>query len=147
MVGHGRSSAGSYLADPTSPIPFHCASIVETSTVRVNSSCLHARANFSGCEYVTIKLRLSLLVSLPCIKLYFFIVAQIAQLALPMWKHWLGNLGNLGSTKKIRFVSYCYSPKSMPATLCLWDSLNYLRMLSALNEKKNIFPKSTHIKS
>ena len=37
MVGHGGSSAGSYLADPTSPIPSHCASIVMTSTVRVNN--------------------------------------------------------------------------------------------------------------
>ena len=36
MVGHEGSSAGSYLADPTSPIPSHCASIVVTSTVRVN---------------------------------------------------------------------------------------------------------------
>ena len=36
MVGHGGSSAGSYLADPSSPIPSHCASIVATSTVRVN---------------------------------------------------------------------------------------------------------------
>ena len=36
MVGHGGSSAGSCLADPTSPIPSHCASIVMTSTVRVN---------------------------------------------------------------------------------------------------------------
>ena len=35
MVGHGGSSAGSYLADPTSPIPSHCASIVVTSTLRV----------------------------------------------------------------------------------------------------------------
>ena len=35
MVGHGVSSAGSYLADPTSPIPSHYASIVTTSTVRV----------------------------------------------------------------------------------------------------------------
>ena len=35
MVGHGGSSAGSYLADPTSPIPSHCASIVATSTLRV----------------------------------------------------------------------------------------------------------------
>ena len=35
MVGHGRSSAGSCLADPTSPIPSHCASVVATSTVRV----------------------------------------------------------------------------------------------------------------
>ena len=38
MVGHGGSSAGSYLADPTSPIPSHCASIVMTSTLRVNIS-------------------------------------------------------------------------------------------------------------
>ena len=36
MVGHGGSSAGLYLADPTSPIPSHCASIVVTSTLRVN---------------------------------------------------------------------------------------------------------------
>ena len=35
MLGHGGSSAGSYLANPTSPIPSHCASIVATSTVRV----------------------------------------------------------------------------------------------------------------
>ena len=34
----GESSAGSYLADPTSPIPFHCASIVVTSTLRVDIS-------------------------------------------------------------------------------------------------------------
>ena len=36
MVGHGGSSASSYLVDPTSPIPSHCASIVVTSTLRVN---------------------------------------------------------------------------------------------------------------
>ena len=36
MVGYGGSSAGSYLADPTSPIPSHCASIVVTSTLRGN---------------------------------------------------------------------------------------------------------------
>ena len=35
MVGHGGSSAGSYLTDPTSPIPSHYASIVATSTLRV----------------------------------------------------------------------------------------------------------------
>ena len=38
MVGHGGSGAGSYLADPTSPIPSHCASIVVTSTLRVNGA-------------------------------------------------------------------------------------------------------------
>ena len=32
----GEVGAGSYLADPTSPIPSHCASIVATSTLRVN---------------------------------------------------------------------------------------------------------------
>ena len=47
MVGHRGSSAGSYLADPTSPIPSHCAviilfkeysaSIVGTSILRVLS--------------------------------------------------------------------------------------------------------------
>ena len=42
MVGHGGSSAGSYLADPTSPIPSHCASIVVTSTLRVNVFLLQA---------------------------------------------------------------------------------------------------------
>ena len=35
MIGHGGSSAGSYLTDPTSPIPSHCASIVATSILRV----------------------------------------------------------------------------------------------------------------
>ena len=40
MVGHAGSSAGSYLADPTSPIPSHCASIVTTSTLRVNLAML-----------------------------------------------------------------------------------------------------------
>ena len=38
MVGHGGSSAGLYLADPTSLIPSHCASIAATSTVRVNKA-------------------------------------------------------------------------------------------------------------
>ena len=37
MVGHGRSSASSYLADPTSPIPSHRASFVVTSTLRVKN--------------------------------------------------------------------------------------------------------------
>ena len=41
MVGHGESSAGSYLADPTSPIPSHCASIVVTNTLRVNSLAVY----------------------------------------------------------------------------------------------------------
>ena len=47
MVGHGGSSAGSYLADPTSPIPSHCASIVATSTSRVSMEWL---VNYSTVE-------------------------------------------------------------------------------------------------
>ena len=35
MVRHGGSSAALYHADPTSPNPSHCASIVVTSTLRV----------------------------------------------------------------------------------------------------------------
>ena len=38
MVGHGGCSASSYLADPTSPIPSHCALMVATSTVRVDGA-------------------------------------------------------------------------------------------------------------
>ena len=44
MVGHRGSSAGSYLADPASPIPSYCASIVATSTLRVNTICTHLEA-------------------------------------------------------------------------------------------------------
>ena len=42
MVRHGGSSAGSYPADPTSPIPSHCASIVVTSTLKHNIVTLMA---------------------------------------------------------------------------------------------------------
>ena len=48
MVGHGGSSAGSYLADPTSPIPSHRVSIVATSTLIVKT--LHELMLFS-CGY------------------------------------------------------------------------------------------------
>ena len=41
MVGHGGSSAGSYLADPTTPIPSHCAVIILFKSVSVHQlSCL-----------------------------------------------------------------------------------------------------------
>ena len=43
MVGHGGSSAGSYLADPTSPIPSHCSSIVMTSTLRVKTIAIDVK--------------------------------------------------------------------------------------------------------
>ena len=38
MVGHGGSSAGSYLADPTSPILSHCAVIILLKSVAVHQS-------------------------------------------------------------------------------------------------------------
>ena len=52
MVGHGGSSAGSYLADPTSPIPSHCASIVATSTLRVKNHRSHKVSRLAF-QYVT----------------------------------------------------------------------------------------------
>ena len=60
MVGHGGSSAGSYLTDPTSPIPSHWASItlfkspsastVVTSTVRGIAYMLSMRT-FAGAVF------------------------------------------------------------------------------------------------
>ena len=48
--GMGGSSAGSYLADPTSPIPSHCALTVVTSTLRVKAKAKNY-LNFAGlCE-------------------------------------------------------------------------------------------------
>ena len=53
MVGYGGSSASSYLADPTSPIPSHCASIVATSTLRVN--CVYIKLLFEYSSRVYVK--------------------------------------------------------------------------------------------
>ena len=36
LLGHGGSSAGSYLADPTPPIPSHCAVIILFQSVAVH---------------------------------------------------------------------------------------------------------------
>ena len=53
MVGHGGSSACLYLADLTSPIPSHCASIVATSTVRVKMLPLHLHLyGLFACFYI-----------------------------------------------------------------------------------------------
>ena len=40
----------SYLADPTSPIPSHCASIVVTSTLRVNAEISQSQATVHHCH-------------------------------------------------------------------------------------------------
>ena len=47
MLGHGGSSAGSYLANPTSPIPSHCAVIILFQSVTVHQlSRLALRVNY-----------------------------------------------------------------------------------------------------
>ena len=56
MVGHGGSSAGSYLADPTSPIPSHCVSIVVTSTVRVKYCQLYSFIGYLSCLGLAIQI-------------------------------------------------------------------------------------------
>ena len=63
MVEHGGSSAGSYLADPTSPIPSHCASIVVTSTLRVKTGNPEGDSgnNIGPCECESCSYRISLL--------------------------------------------------------------------------------------
>ena len=53
MVGHGGSSAGSYLADPTFPIPFTVASIAVTSTVGVNYEKVHSAVCHKYVYYVS----------------------------------------------------------------------------------------------
>ena len=49
MIGHRGSSASSYLADPTSPIPSHCASIVASSTLRVKATSLYTYLSLFEC--------------------------------------------------------------------------------------------------
>ena len=53
MVGHRGSSAGLYLADPTCPIPSHCASIVMTSTVRVKLLFFFSGSRACSCVWKT----------------------------------------------------------------------------------------------
>ena len=55
MVGHGGSSAGSYLADPTSRIPSNCASIVATSTVRAKEVLLEPDQFGEVCTIVSLQ--------------------------------------------------------------------------------------------
>ena len=54
MLGHGGSSAGSYLADPTSPIPSHCAVIILFQSVPVHQLSRLVlqelmQQNYAGC--------------------------------------------------------------------------------------------------
>ena len=81
MLGHGGSSAGSYLADPTSPMPSHCAviilfskcrsaSILLTSTLRVKKYLMRVPAHsgtyecsYASCQILNIRLTLTVLVA------------------------------------------------------------------------------------
>ena len=57
MVGHGESSAGSYLTDPTSPIPSHCAVIIVFKVFQC-INCrdkLFVRVNIDGNYHCLIK--------------------------------------------------------------------------------------------
>ena len=57
MLGHGGSSAGSYLADPTSPIPLHCAVIILVQSVPVHQlsrlKCVSTRPRSSDCTLIS----------------------------------------------------------------------------------------------
>ena len=77
MVGHGGSSAGSYLTNPTYPIPSHCASIVATSK----------------------ELRVNLRVNLPQGK------PVHGDVDMGMCQHWtMVNIGKEKKTRKIKFT-------------------------------------------
>ena len=60
MVGHGGNSVGSYLADPTSPIPSHCASIVVTTTLRVNNVAKKKKILEDTCQHFFIMAQISI---------------------------------------------------------------------------------------
>ena len=57
MVGHGGSSAGSYLANPTSPIPSHCASIVTTSTLSIKTMLYFKKTMVCFSHYTSVNAR------------------------------------------------------------------------------------------
>ena len=57
MLGHGGSSAGSYLADPTSPIPSHCAVTILFQSVAVHqfavTGTLRDNVGITLCEHLS----------------------------------------------------------------------------------------------
>ena len=85
MLAHGGSSAGSYLADHTSPIPSHCAghrypvskcrsaSIAVTGTVRVKWGWGVVVTVF----VFVVLLRISHSNILKCVQIYFYLLAPL----------------------------------------------------------------------
>ena len=126
MVGHGGSSAGSYLADPTSSIPSYCASIVATSTLRVKYCGVTEGKSLwrLNCTYIalltTIKVTASLYETTLYSTLLYHSYCTTAQkktvttmLTYP-WKCTVLHCKNLGNTWKPlvlmnRHFDYCLS--------------------------------------
>ena len=103
MVGHGGSSAGSYLADPTSPIPSHCASIVVTSTLRVNQSIKSAqdftRSLKERWSWIWVRTRICGCMSL--------LLPKLPMLPRQCYSNEPANLNNLGINNEIQPEFMC----------------------------------------
>ena len=84
MVGHGESSAGSYLVDPTSPIPSHCASIVVTSTLRVNVEKWASEI----CTYESHGRILIVYVAPDAMLMYFILWCNAGLISVSLWQCW-----------------------------------------------------------
>ena len=56
MIGHVGSSVGSYLANPTSPIPSHCAVIILFNSKMKQEICEMSAE--SVCRKITVGLRI-----------------------------------------------------------------------------------------
>ena len=89
MVGHGGSST-SYFADPRSPIPSHCASIVATSTLRVNFSLKETHTHdFHGLQLLLIMFYVLIVFWLcsdwsHCVLIMFWLVSLCSDYVLTM---------------------------------------------------------------
>ena len=102
MLGHGGSSAGSYLADPTSPIPSHCAVIILFQSVTVHQlSWLALQELNEFVSLITLNLGVVSIQNQCESSLTRTIAPQNLQVAPPAhWKHWiLLILHNLSSLK------------------------------------------------
>ena len=87
MGGHGGSSASSYLAGLTSPIPSHCASIVATSTLRVNIYKLHLlwSEHPSSIIYLNLPFSLASRINTPFLELHGTQWFDHCSNVLPLW--------------------------------------------------------------
>ena len=136
MVGHGGSSAGSYLANPTSTIPSHCvviilcpsASAVVASTLGVNNYLYHLATYYYTRTITTI-----LSLSKNIINGYILVYTSAV---LPLIQHyWLGIRPQLQSTrtKPLHCSQHC---------LCSFKPCNTHRLSSIQNTQQ--LPKPNH---